>query len=143
MLCPLKVFVRPSHAVSEAPKLAVGDGALGFWAALEEVFPQTREQRFWVHKTANILDKLPKKLHPSAKKLIHETYGQSFLVFFFLSFFLWTKLGLFLFFPFAFVFSSAISHICSSLRLPASNSDYPGVRRQTNRYSSYDPVLLA
>ena len=43
-----------------APVLAVGDGALGFWDALHEVFPETREQRCWVHKTANVLDALPK-----------------------------------------------------------------------------------
>ena len=57
-----------------APSLAIGDGALGFWAALREVFPETGEQRCWVHKTANILDKMPKKIHPSVKKLICEMY---------------------------------------------------------------------
>ncbi len=58
----------------EAPELAVGDGALGFWAALEEEFPHVREQRCWVHKTANVLDKLPKSVQPYAKKLVHEMY---------------------------------------------------------------------
>ena len=48
-----------------APVLAVGDGALGFWAALRDVFPETREQRCWVHVTANVLDALPKRLHAS------------------------------------------------------------------------------
>lgn len=57
-----------------APVVAVGDGALGFWAALAEVFPQTREQRCWVHKTANILDALPKRLHRTAKAALHEIY---------------------------------------------------------------------
>jgi len=57
-----------------APMVAVGDGALGFWAALGEVFPSTVEQRCWVHKTANILDALPKRLHRSAKAAIHEIY---------------------------------------------------------------------
>lgn len=57
-----------------APHLAIGDGALGFWAALREEFPGTREQRCWVHKTANILDKMPKSVQPDAKKLIHEMY---------------------------------------------------------------------
>lgn len=57
-----------------APVMAVGDGALGFWAALAEVFPSTREQRCWVHKTANILDALPKRLHKSAKAALHEIY---------------------------------------------------------------------
>jgi transposase-like protein len=55
-----------------APVLAVGDGALGFWGALAEVYPETREQRCWVHKLANILDKLPKRLQPRAKALLHE-----------------------------------------------------------------------
>jgi putative transposase len=55
-----------------APVVAVGDGALGFWAALREVFPETREQRCWVHKIANVLDKLPKSLQPKAKALLHE-----------------------------------------------------------------------
>ena len=57
-----------------APTVAVGDGALGFWAALSDVFPDTREQRCWVHKTANILAVLPKRLHRSAKAAIHEIY---------------------------------------------------------------------
>ena len=57
-----------------APMVAVGDGALGFWAALGDVFPKTREQRCWVHKTANILDALPKRLHRQAKAAIHEIY---------------------------------------------------------------------
>jgi putative transposase len=57
-----------------SPKLCVGDGALGFWAALPEVFSEAREQRCWVHKTANVLDKMPKKVQPAAKRLIHEIY---------------------------------------------------------------------
>ena len=56
------------------PMLATGDGAIGFWAALKEVFPQTREQRCWVHKTANILNKLPKSVQPKAKADIHEIW---------------------------------------------------------------------
>jgi putative transposase len=55
-----------------APMVAVGDGALGFWAALRDVWPQTREQRDWVHKVANVLDALPKSVQPSAKKLLAE-----------------------------------------------------------------------
>jgi putative transposase len=54
------------------PKLVTGDGALGAWAALRDVFPQAREQRCWVHKTANVLDALPKRLQPRAKTLLHE-----------------------------------------------------------------------
>ena len=56
------------------PKLAIGDGALGFWKALSEVFPDTKRQRCWVHKTANILDKMPKSIQPKAKSLIHDMY---------------------------------------------------------------------
>ncbi len=63
-----------ARGLGETPHLAVGDGALGFWAALREVFPGTREQRCWVHKTANVLDKMPKSVQPDAKKLIHEMY---------------------------------------------------------------------
>jgi putative transposase len=57
-----------------APQLAVADGALGFWAALEQVFPTTRTQRCWVHKTANVLAALPKRLHPQAKTLLKAIY---------------------------------------------------------------------
>jgi transposase-like protein len=57
-----------------AAKLAVGDGALGFWAALGEVYPETREQRCWVHKTVNVLDKLPKSQHSNAKSALHEIW---------------------------------------------------------------------
>lgn len=56
------------------PKLAVGDGALGFWAALREEWPSTREQRCWVHKTANVLDKMPKSIQPNAKAKLHEIW---------------------------------------------------------------------
>lgn len=55
-----------------APVLAVGDGGLGFWAALREVYPETQEQRCWKHKIANVLDKLPKRLQPRAKAMLHE-----------------------------------------------------------------------
>lgn len=55
-----------------APVLAVGDGALGFWAAARDVFPETTHQRDWVHKTMNVLDSLPKSVHRRAKSAIHE-----------------------------------------------------------------------
>ncbi|MGQ0825479.1 MAG: IS256 family transposase [Actinomycetota bacterium] len=55
-----------------APVLAVGDGALGFWAALREVWPETREQRDWWHKTSNVLGALPKSAHPTAKTMLAE-----------------------------------------------------------------------
>lgn len=62
------------RGVEITPKLAVGDGALGFWAALAEVFPTTRTQRCWVHKTVNVLDKLPKALHGQVKSALHEIW---------------------------------------------------------------------
>ena len=58
-----------------APVLAVGDGALGFWGALREVFPEAREGRCWFHKTANALAALPKSAHPAAKKALAEIWG--------------------------------------------------------------------
>jgi putative transposase len=58
-----------------APVLAVGDGALGFWSALREVFPDTREQRCWFHKIANVLAALPKSAHPGAKKALAEIWN--------------------------------------------------------------------
>ncbi len=55
-----------------APVVGVGDGALGFWVAVRDVWPQTREQRCWVHRLANVLDKLPKGLQRRAKQALHE-----------------------------------------------------------------------
>jgi transposase-like protein len=63
-----------ARGLEAGPKLSVGDGALGFWAALEEAFPKTRPQRCWVHKTMNVLDCLPKSVQPHAKGLLHEMY---------------------------------------------------------------------
>jgi putative transposase len=57
-----------------APKLAIGDGSLGFWIALQEEYGPVAQQRSWVHKTANILDKMPKSVQGKAKQLIHEMY---------------------------------------------------------------------
>lgn len=62
------------RGLKEAPKLAAGDGGLGFWAALSEEFPETKEQRCWVHKTANILDKMPTSVQDRAKVHIHDMY---------------------------------------------------------------------
>jgi len=58
----------------ESPKLATGDGSLGFWRALAQVFPSTVHQRCWVHKTMNVLDKLPKSVQPAAKAHLHEIW---------------------------------------------------------------------
>ena len=63
-----------ARGLQEAPKLAVGDGALGFWAALRKVFGETREQRCWVHKTANVLNNLPKGKQGKAKGMLHDIW---------------------------------------------------------------------
>jgi putative transposase len=62
------------RGLAQAPLLAVGDGALGFWAALRKVFGETREQRCWVHKTANVLNNMPKSVQPKAKADLHEIW---------------------------------------------------------------------
>jgi len=63
-----------SRGLKEAPRLAVGDGALGFWSALARAYPATIQQRCWVHKTANVLNKLPKSQQPAAKDKLHEIW---------------------------------------------------------------------
>ncbi len=62
------------HGLGIAPEPAVGDGTLGLWAALAEVFPSTRHPRCWVHKTANVLNKLPRSVQPQAKSALHEIW---------------------------------------------------------------------
>jgi len=59
------------RGLEQEPELAIGDGALGFWAALRKVFPKTKEQRCWVHKTANVLNGVPKSVQPKMKKALH------------------------------------------------------------------------
>jgi putative transposase len=63
-----------SRGLVDAPMLATGDGALGFWKALKQVYPSTRHQRCWVHKTVNVLDKLPRGQQVSAKNMLHEIW---------------------------------------------------------------------
>ena len=63
-----------SQGLRHGAKLAVGDGALGFWTALSKVYPETRHQRCWVHKTANVLNKLPKSVQPKVKQALHEIW---------------------------------------------------------------------
>jgi putative transposase len=63
-----------NRGMKEPPRLATGDGSLGFWLALAQAFPSTKQQRCWVHKTANVLDKLPKNQQPAAKALLHEVW---------------------------------------------------------------------
>ena len=71
----LEVLTRlKARGLTEPPKLATGDGSLGFWLAMAKVFPSTKQQRCWVHKTANVLDKLPKNQQPAAKAMLHEVW---------------------------------------------------------------------
>jgi transposase-like protein len=63
-----------SRGLELAPELAIGDGGLGFWAALRKVYSSTREQRCWVHKTANVLNKMPKSIQPKAKSMLHDIW---------------------------------------------------------------------
>ena len=70
----LLLRLRDENGLTIAPELAVGDGALGFWKAVYEVWPSTRQQRCWVHKTANVLNVLPKSVHGKAKKDLHAIY---------------------------------------------------------------------
>jgi len=69
-----EVLLKLKSRGMNAPQLSVGDGAMGYWAALEEVYPETRHQRCWVHKTANILNALPKTSQPKAKQALHEIW---------------------------------------------------------------------
>jgi len=77
-----------ARGLTQAPAVAVGDGALGFWAALREEYPATKEQRCWVHKTANVLDKLPQKQsqnpallgEPFEQQMDHGDLNQGFAV---------------------------------------------------------------
>lgn len=63
-----------ARGLIQAPKLASGDGSLGFWIALSKVFPQTRHQRCWMHKSGNVLDNLPKSQQPATKSMLHEIW---------------------------------------------------------------------
>lgn len=69
-----EVLLRLKSRGMNVPDLAIGDGALGFWAALEEVNPETRHQRCWMHKTMNILNCLPKSVQPKAKQALHDIW---------------------------------------------------------------------
>lgn len=63
-----------ARGLTEGPKLAIGDGALGFWKAMTQAYPQTRRQRCWVHKTGNVLNKLPKSMQAQVKSSLHEIW---------------------------------------------------------------------
>jgi transposase-like protein len=66
-----EVLLKLKARGMNVPELAIGDGAMGFWAALEEVYPKTRQQRCWMHKTMNVLNGLPKSAQPKAKQALH------------------------------------------------------------------------
>ena len=69
-----EVLLKLKSRGMNAPELAIGDGAMGFWAALEEVYPDTRQQRCWMHKTMNVLNCLPKSAQPKAKQALHNIW---------------------------------------------------------------------
>jgi transposase-like protein len=69
-----EVLLKLKSRGMNAPKLAIGDGAMGFWAALEEVYPDSRQQRCWMHKTMNVLNCLPKSLQAKAKQALHNIW---------------------------------------------------------------------
>ena len=71
----LLLRLRDENGLALGPELATGDGALGFWQALHEVWPETRQQRCWVHKTGNVLNALPKSVHGKAKQDLHAIYA--------------------------------------------------------------------
>jgi len=66
-----EVLLKLKSRGMNGPELAIGDGAMDFWAALEEVYPETRQQRCWMHKTMNVLNCLPKSAQPKAKQALH------------------------------------------------------------------------
>jgi transposase-like protein len=70
----LLIRLRDENGLDIAPKLAIGDGALGFWKALHEIWPTTAKQRCWIHKTANVLNAMPKSLQSKAKSDLHDIY---------------------------------------------------------------------
>lgn len=69
-----EVLLKLKSRGMNTPKLGIGDGAMGFWAALEEVYPDTRQQRCWMHKTGNVLNCLPKSIQPKAKSALHDIW---------------------------------------------------------------------
>ena len=69
-----EVLLKLKSRGMNVPELAIGDGAMGFWAALEEMYPETRQQRCWMHKTMNVLNCLPKSAQPKAKQALHNIW---------------------------------------------------------------------
>ena len=69
-----EVLLKLKARGMNTPELVIGDGALGFWAAADQIYPDARQQRCWVHKTANVLNKLPKSAQPKAKQALHDIW---------------------------------------------------------------------
>jgi transposase-like protein len=69
-----EVLLKLKSRGMNAPQLAIGDGAMGFWAALDEIYPKTRQQRCWMHKTMNVLNCLPKSAQAKAKQALHDIW---------------------------------------------------------------------
>ena len=69
-----EVLLKLKSRGMNSPEVATGDGAMGFWAALEEIYPKTRQQRCWMHKTGNVLNCLPKSVQPKAKQALHDIW---------------------------------------------------------------------
>ena len=69
-----EVLLKLQSRGMNTARLAIGDGAMGFWAALEEVYPETKQQRCWMHKTVNVLNALPKASQPNAKQALHDIW---------------------------------------------------------------------
>jgi len=69
-----KVLLKLKSRGMNRPQLAIGDGAMGFWAALEEIYPETRQQRYWMHKTCNALNAFPKSLQLKGKEALHDVW---------------------------------------------------------------------
>ena len=69
-----EVLLKMKSRGMNIPELAIGDGAMGFWAALEEVYPESRQQRCWMHKTLNVLNCLPKSVQAKAKQALHDIW---------------------------------------------------------------------
>ena len=69
-----EVLLKLKSRGMNVPQLAIGDGAMGFWAALEEIYPKSRQQRCWMHKTINVLNCLPKSSQPKAKQSLHDIW---------------------------------------------------------------------
>ena len=69
-----EVLLKLKDRGMNTPKLGIGDGAMGFWAALDDIYPETRHQRCWMHKTGNVLNVMPKSLQPKVKQALHEIW---------------------------------------------------------------------